>query len=41
MSLPWMKFVDAGLSLVDFEDYLDQERSSMVRRFRVTFKKQP
>ncbi|MBE9233484.1 class I SAM-dependent methyltransferase [Cuspidothrix issatschenkoi LEGE 03284] len=36
-----MKFVDAGLSLVDFEDYLDQERSSMVRRFRVTFKKQP
>ncbi|WP_413175898.1 class I SAM-dependent methyltransferase [Anabaena azotica] len=34
-----MKFVDAGLSLVDFEDYLDYERSSSVRRFRVTFKK--
>lgn len=34
-----MQFVDAGLSLVDFEDYLDQERSSVVRRFRTTFKK--
>ncbi|MTJ09997.1 bifunctional 2-polyprenyl-6-hydroxyphenol methylase/3-demethylubiquinol 3-O-methyltransferase UbiG [Anabaena sp. UHCC 0204] len=34
-----MKFVDAGLSLVDFEDYLDQERGSVVRRFRATFKK--
>ncbi|MBK1989444.1 methyltransferase domain-containing protein [Sphaerospermopsis aphanizomenoides BCCUSP55] len=34
-----MKFVDAGLSLIDFEDYLDQERSSVIRRFRVTFKK--
>ncbi|MFM6139612.1 MAG: class I SAM-dependent methyltransferase [Sphaerospermopsis kisseleviana] len=35
-----MKFVDLGLSLVNFEDYLDQERSSVVRRFRATFKKE-
>jgi SAM-dependent methyltransferase len=34
-----IKFVDAGLSLVNFEDYLDQERSSVVRRFRATFTK--
>lgn len=34
-----MKFVDVGLSLVDFADYLDQERSSIVKRFRVTFTK--
>jgi SAM-dependent methyltransferase len=34
-----LKFADVGLSLVDFEDYLDQERSSMARRFRVTFTK--
>ncbi|MTJ55732.1 class I SAM-dependent methyltransferase [Anabaena sp. UHCC 0253] len=34
-----MEFVDAGLTLVDFEDYLDQERSSVVRRFRATFTK--
>lgn len=33
-----MRFVDAGLSLVNFEDYLDQEISSSLRRFRVTFK---
>ncbi|MFM7406141.1 MAG: class I SAM-dependent methyltransferase [Cuspidothrix sp.] len=35
-----IKFVDAGLSLLNFEDYLDQERSSVVRRFRATFKKE-
>ncbi|MBD2627987.1 class I SAM-dependent methyltransferase [Trichormus variabilis] len=34
-----MKFVDAGLSLVDFADYLDQEKASVVRRFRATFQK--
>lgn len=34
-----MKFVDAGLSLINFEDYLDQERGSVVRRFRASFKK--
>ncbi|WP_016951695.1 bifunctional 2-polyprenyl-6-hydroxyphenol methylase/3-demethylubiquinol 3-O-methyltransferase UbiG [Anabaena sp. PCC 7108] len=34
-----MKFVDAGLSLIQFEDYLDQEKASVVRRFRATFQK--
>jgi hypothetical protein len=34
-----MKFVDTGLSLIQFEDYLDDQKSPPERRFRTTFKK--
>ncbi|TAE61118.1 MAG: class I SAM-dependent methyltransferase [Nostocales cyanobacterium] len=34
-----MKFVDIGLSLVDFEDYFDHLDSQPTRRFRITFTK--
>jgi SAM-dependent methyltransferase len=34
-----MEFVDAGLSLLQFEDYLDNYESPPVRRFRAEFKK--
>ncbi len=34
-----MKFVDAGLSLVDFEDYFDHLDAQPTRRFRITFTK--
>lgn len=33
-----MKFVDAGLSLEQFEDYFDEQDTPPGRRFRVTFK---
>jgi SAM-dependent methyltransferase len=34
-----MKFVDADLSLIQFEDYLDDQESPPERRFRAAFKK--
>ncbi|XZF61022.1 MAG: class I SAM-dependent methyltransferase [Gloeotrichia echinulata DVL01] len=34
-----MKFVDTGLSLINFEDYLDNHESPPARRFRAVFQK--
>lgn len=34
-----IKFVDAGLVLLDFEDYFDHQDSQPTRRFRITFTK--